>query len=226
MENNLQAEIKKITVQDIVDNVIEMIVKGEFLPGTPLREVELCQRFGISRTPVREALRLLQNNGVVEYIPRCGVQVVDLTMEDLIHITDLRISIEALSARKAAQNIKEEDIHFLREINLKFRDADDVHEHNRLDAEFHRYIAEISQNPFVVKHLEDLHIRQALARYLIPFRPGRIMYSYQEHENIIQALEWRDERLAAKQTEIHFYMSQRTLQQKLAEYEGKKTTKK
>lgn len=97
-----------------------MIRKGVFCPGKPIREVELCRRFNVSRTPVREALRLLQNNGVVEYIPRCGVQVVDLSEQDLIYITDTRTALEVLGAREAALRITPEQVEDLRKINRSF----------------------------------------------------------------------------------------------------------
>lgn len=226
MDNQKEKVTEKVTVQDIVDGVTGMIITGEFQPGSPLREVELCNRFGVSRTPIREALRLLQNNGVVEYIPRCGVQVVELTMENLTHITDLRTAIEVLSAQRAATNVTEEQIQELRAINKAFLESKDANEQGQLDYQLHQTIAKISGNPLVAQYLKDLHTRQALIQWLIPFRPERIPFSYQEHENIIQALEWKDEDLAGKQTEIHFHMSQKSLQNKMADYESKKNGKK
>lgn len=210
---------QKVTVEDIVEQVIDMIHKGEFLPGMPLRETELCDRFGVSRTPVREALRLLQNNGVVEYIPRCGVQVVELTLDNLNYITDIRTVMESLSVQKAIEHITEHDIHVLREMNRKIGESTDTAEQSRLDEELHQYIAGKSGNPIIFKFLKELHVRQALVQCRIPFRPGRVVHSVQEHENIIQALEQKDGILAVKYTEIHFHMSQRSLQNKLKEYE-------
>ena len=100
----------KMTVQEIVDGIIELIRNRVYLPGTPIREVELCQHFGVSRTPVREALRLLQNSNVVEYIPRCGVQVADMDQETLAHITKTRAVLEVLSTRQAAERITREEL--------------------------------------------------------------------------------------------------------------------
>lgn len=214
-----EEQTAKITVQDIVDGVTEMIKTGEFRPGAPLREAELCGKFGVSRTPVREALRVLQNSGVVEYIPRCGVQVVEFTMKDLNHATDLRTVVEALSARKAAANATEENIRKLREINRRFLETEDGHKRGRIDYEFHEYIAEMSGNPLILTCLSDIHMRQALVQWRIPFRPERVKYSFQEHENIIRALEERDADLAALVTEVHFHNSQKSLQKKMVEYE-------
>ena len=214
-----EKQTTKITVQDIVDGVTEMIKTGEFQPGAPIREVELCGKFGVSRTPVREALRVLQNRGIVEYIPRCGVQAVELTMEDLNHATDLRTVVEALSARKAAANAAEDDIRKLREINRIFLETEDPHERGRIDYEFHEYIAEMSGNPLIHTCLRDIYMRQSLLQWRIPFRPERVKFSFQEHENIIRAMEKKDEELAELQTKVHFHNSQKSLQKKMAEYE-------
>ncbi len=221
MKNEGQSE--RITVQDIVQCIIEMIHNGEFLPGMPLREADLCKRFGVSRTPIREAFRLLQNNGVVEYIPRCGVQVVELTMENLNYITDLRTVLEILSVEKALPNFTKEDIDALREINKKFSEAESDGERSLFDKELHQYIARKSGSPLILKYLTELHIRQALFWCWIPFRSGRAIYSVQEHENIIKAIEWKDMALAKQQTEVHFRLSQRSLQRKLAAYKRGET---
>lgn len=217
-----QVNKEKVTVQDIVDGIVKMIKTGEFQSGTPLREVELCEKFGVSRTPIREALRLLQNNGIVEYIPRCGVQVVELTLDDLRHITDLRTVIETLSSEKAASHTTKEDIQILRDINHRLYEAATGEERSKLDDEFHTHIAIMSENPVILKHLKELSTRQALVNCWIPMRSDRTAHSCQEHENIIQALECKDAEFAAKQTEIHFYMSQKSLQNKLIEYENQK----
>lgn len=211
-------EKQKVTVQDIADGIVKMIKDGEFVQGAPLREVEVCQRFGVSRTPVREAFRLLQNYGVVNYIPRCGVQVMEMNLEDHEAVTDLRTVIEVLSTKKAAKYATEEDIRKLREINLKFSQAESAEEQGYLDRELHMYIAKISRNPLIGKYLTELYIRQTWTNIVIPFRQERIPYSYREHESIIQAIEWHDEELAEQQAAVHFNISQRTQKQKLQQY--------
>lgn len=210
-------EKTKVSVEDIVNGVISRIQSGDFLPGKPVREAELCEIFGVSRTPVREALRLLQNNGVVEYIPRCGVQVVELTEETLDYITDTRTVLEVLSTRTAAQKITPEQVQELRELNRRFLDYE--HEDSTaLDGQLHLRIAEISGNPCVLEYLKNLIMRQALTRSTMPMQPKRIKLSYREHEAIILALELNDPELAARQAETHFYMSQKSLQHKLDVY--------
>ena len=209
---------ERVTVQQIVDGVLDMIHEGFFCPGKPIREVELCRRFNVSRTPVREALRLLQNNGVVEYIPRCGVQVVELSEQDLLYITDTRTVLEVLGAREAALRITPEQVCELRQINQSFLEQKEAGFGGNLDNKFHMAIAHISGNPCLVEYIQNLLMRLALFASTIPMQPQRITYAYEEHEAIIRGLELRDPELAAKQADIHFHMSQKSLQSKLQKY--------
>lgn len=208
---------KKWTVQDIVDRIVALIQDGTYLPGTPIREAELCSLFGVSRTPVREALRLLQNSGVVEYIPRCGVQVADMNRQTLDNITETRTVLEVLSTRQATQRITLEEIEELRQINEQFRTASHLRS-SQLDNLFHKRIAEISGNACIVQFLDNLLMRQAIVPAVFEERPQRRQYSYAEHNGILQAMELQDPELAAKQADIHFHMSQASLQSKLDAY--------
>ncbi len=209
---------ERVTVQQIVSGVVDMIHQGVYRPGMPIREAELCRQFNVSRTPVREALRLLQNNGVVEYIPRCGVQVVELSEQDLIYITDTRTALEVLGTREAALRITPEQVKELRRINQSFLEQKETGFGGNLDNDFHMTIARISGNPCLIEYIQNLLVRQALFASTIPMQPQRFLYSYEEHEAIIRGLELQDPELAAKQADIHFHMSQKSLQNKLQKY--------
>lgn len=216
---NVENEQKKMTIQEIEDAIIDMIRIGKFQPGEPLREAELCEMFEVSRTPIREALRLLQTKGIVEYLPRRGVQVLEMTMDSLKEITDLRLVLESLSVRRAMERITEEDIENLRELNKRLLESQDNVEQGELDRQFHGYIAKIGGENILSQYLEDLQMRQALVQCWIPFRPERIPHTYQEHDSIIQAIVWKNTELAVRLTEAHFLISQRSLCRKLTEYE-------
>ena len=208
----------KVTVDEIVNGVLALIHQGVYRPGKPIREIELCRRFNISRTPVREALRLLQNNGVVEYIPRRGVQVVELSEQDLIYITDTRTALEVVSAREAALCITPEEVEKLHQLNGEFLNEQEPVVRGQVDAAFHMTIARISGNPCLVAYIRNLLMRQAMFASSIPMQPQRAAHSYEEHEAIIRGLALHDPELAAKQTDIHFHISQRSLQNKLRKY--------
>ena len=215
MENEPSRE--KITVQDIVEDVVKRIQDKQFSPGRPIREAELCELYGVSRTPIREALRLLQNIGVVVYIPRCGVQVVDITTEDLDYITSTRTVLEALCAGEAALKITAEEIEELRGINRQLESAA-PEELSTLDIAFHSRIAGISGNRYAAEFLRGLILRLAISRSRIPMRAERVPYSCAEHEALIRALEMHDPVLAEKQAEIHFRISQKMLETKHEAY--------
>lgn len=222
-------EQKKMTIQEIEDAIIDLIRSGKFQPGEPLREAELCEMFEVSRTPIREALRLLQTKGIVEYLPRRGVQVLEMTMDSLKEITDLRIVLESLSVRRAMEYINEEHIKNLREINHRLLETEDHYEQGEVDWVFHRYLATINGDTTLSQYLDDLQMRQALIHCRLPYRADRVPRSYQEHETMIQSMEWGNTELVVRQTEAHFLLSQKLLCDKLAEYEAshpKQKTKK
>lgn len=218
MGSTVKAGGKGDMVNQIAEGITQLIINGEYAPGAPLREVELCSRFSSSRTPVREALRILQNNGLARYIPRCGVRVNTLEPADLTHMTDIRTVLETLSTREAAKYVTDQDIAELRRIDREFLEAHDTKMHHDLDRELHFMIAKISRNDILQEFLDSLYSRQSMIFCMIPFKEERIPFSYQEHENIIDALEMHDAELAAKQADIHFQMSQRSLQDKLEQY--------
>ena len=167
---------------------------------------------------MREALRLLQNSNVVEYIPRCGVQVADMDQETLAHITKTRAVLEVLSTRQAAERITREELDELLLINEQFCVASTSSEIQRLDRLLHMRIAEISGNPCVLYYLKNLTMRQTIIATIYERIPERQQHSYMEHKGILDALEIHDPELAAKQTDIHFYMSQVSLQKRLETY--------
>ena len=169
---DIQKRIERVTVQQIVDGVLDMI------------------------------------------IPRCGVQVVDLSEQDLIYITDTRTALEVLGAREAALRITPEQVEDLRKINRSFLEQKETGFRGSLDNDFHIAIARISGNPCLVEYIQNLLMRQALIAAAIPMQPQRVPYAYEEHEAIIRGLELCDPELAAKQADIHFHMSQKSLQNK------------
>src|SRR5262252_4091467 len=93
-----------------VDQLRERILGGEYAPGERLGEVELAAKLGVSRTPVREALRLLAAEGLVELTPNKGARVVEYPHTDLVYIFEIRARVEGLAARAAAQSASMADI--------------------------------------------------------------------------------------------------------------------
>lgn len=208
-----------VIVQEIRKRIIESVYKS----GEKLREKEICDEFGVSRTPVREAFRLLQNEGLLVHLPQRGVQVAEFGKEGMMNIQEVRVALECLSARNAAPYATKEDIEYLKSLNdeiLKF----DAHNSLRtfdLDKEMHLYIARIGKNGYVAELLENIMMRYQMARYVIPFKESRVQYTYKEHEDIIMALEENNPILAESYMKIHFYRSTVSISDKIQEYSNK-----
>ena len=212
----------------IADEIRKEISKGTYKTGDKIREAQLCEKYGVSRTPIREAFRLLQNEGILVHIPQCGVQVAKFGEEEAMHLLQVRASLEYLSAREAVKFITDEEIQTLRRINEEIREFDEKYAAHSvdLDKDFHMIIAKASKNPYISEYLENVILRNQLVKYIIPFRRSRIPHTYKEHEDIIQALEIHDSYLAEVYMEVHFHNSILSIESKIKEYEADSNEKK
>lgn len=204
----------------IAQAIREGITIGRYKTGEKIKEADLCKQFGVSRTPVREAFRLLQNEGILSYTPQRGVQVPNFQMEDVMNLQQVRIPLECLSARNAAACVTENDIEKLRNINREIREFDPANPNRThvLDREFHMAIARIGSNTYIAELLQNILGRTELSTYVIPFKGERIPNTCKEHEDIIQALELGDGELAEKYMGIHFHYSTLSLSKKMQKY--------
>lgn len=212
-----------IIIQEIRKRIVEAIYK----PGEKLREKDICEEFGISRTPVREAFRLLQNEGLLVHLPQRGMQVAEFKEEKIVELLEVRYVLECLSAKNAALYATKEDVDYLRSLNQEMQNFDIKNPQRsfEIDKKFHLYIAHMGKNNYIIELLENLMIRYQMARYFFPFKESRIQYTCKEHEDIISALEANNEVLAEAYMRIHFYQSNNSLRRKIQEYDDKKLRK-
>ena len=137
-------------LRDVVfENLRGAIVEGRLKPGERLMEVQLAEQLGVSRTPVREAIRKLELEGLVVMLPRKGAYVANMSLKDLIDVLEIRASLEGLAASLAAERITDEDIKKLESIVEEFKDG--INESNveallRKDVEFHECIFKSTNN--------------------------------------------------------------------------------
>lgn len=169
----------------------EEVATGKLLPGTHLDEVELAARFGVSRTPIREALSQLAGEGLVETQPRRGVVVAQASPQRLVEMFEVMAELEAMCARLASRRISELEMQTLDSIHERCRIAAD---HRDPDAyfyaneEFHQAIYSASHSGFLA---EQAH---ALQRKLRPYRRlqlrvrNRVQRSFDEHQSIVDAI--------------------------------------
>lgn len=212
---------------------IDMVVRGirqgiatkKYLPGMKVKEAELCRDFSVSRTPVREAFRLLQNEGILTYMPHRGVQVAQFSEKNFFDNLELRSVIEVFSARRAAEKATEEQIREARKINERIRiyNPDDPVNTTELDMEFHMCIARMGENGYIADTLDRLFNSQVLVRVFLPFRERRVTHTYKEHCDILNAIEAHEAEIAAKYMEIHFLKSIESNHRKIAEIAQEQT---
>lgn len=168
------------------------IISGELPPGARILEVELAERFGMSRGPLREAMRRLEERRLVERISQRGVRVVRLTPAKLRGIYQIREALEGMACRLAAQHMTDAEIADLR----KMLERQDYNQ-NQQDWDFHDRIARGSKNEMIVTLLcDDLHQLMKVYRARHSSKPGRARRALEEHRRIMAALEDRDPEMA------------------------------
>jgi DNA-binding GntR family transcriptional regulator len=177
----------------------EWIIDGTLQPKEKLNDADLAQALGVSRTPIREALQLLNVQGLVEMFPGVGTQVTSVKKEDISKILPPLGVLQALAAELATPIISQNEIDTLREINAKFAHAikkGDFYSALKQDEQFHNIIVENAQNPYISNSVSNLQAH-VLRLY---FHQSIILTddSIEEHEAILKAFENRDNETAAR----------------------------
>ncbi len=183
----------------------QAIIDGVFVPGTALTEIKLSTELGVSRTPVREALMLLELEGLVKTVPNKGAVVVGVSEQDIDDIYIIRTRIEGLVARRAAEHCTDEQIEQLRqivELQEFYVSKNDVMQVWHLDNRFHEILYEGCGSRPLKQMLSLFHsyIQKARAETV---RKGRAAGSTEEHRAILSALEQRNPDLAEQCTALH-----------------------
>ncbi|MCQ0972097.1 GntR family transcriptional regulator [Paracoccus sp. TK19116] len=182
------------------DALAKSIVSGELAPGARILEVELAERFGMSRGPLREAMRRLEERRLVERVSQRGVRVVRLTGPKLHGIYKVREALEGMAARLSAQNMADDEIAELREMleaHERYVRQSDDYSQNQQDWDFHDRIARGSKNEMLVSLLsDDLYQLLKIFRNQHKSKRGRARRAVEEHWRILAAIEDRDPEMA------------------------------
>lgn len=183
-------------MKDVAELIKRGIMMGKFLPGQRLNEADLAMEFGVSRTPVREALRELVASGLLEYERHKGIRVKRYTLSEIRHIYEVWSELEAISARLAASRIDELS---LKEIERVLRKQEGIvmrgemsWDYIELNDEFHLIIARSTGNPYLFKMLSNMRELMRLYRLGSPGCLGRLGESFEEHKRIFEAIKNRD----------------------------------
>ena len=208
MEANFNVSMNEyLPLRDVVFNTLrQAILRGELKPGERLMEIQLANKLGVSRTPVREAIRKLELEGLVLMIPRKGAEVADISEKSLKDVLEVREALEELAARLACDKITKEGINRLKEAAQDFRSAlksNDITQMAEADVRFHDVICNATENQKLGQLLNNL--REQMYRYRLEYLKDQQVYEklLSEHEEIIRHIEKGEKDEAARVVSRH-----------------------
>lgn len=193
---------------DVCQRIADDIVLGAFAPGTRLEEAMLADRLGVSRTPIREALRQLATLGLIELRPNRSATVARISEERLTHLFESIGDLEAACARYAAMRMSDTQRTQLRDVHaasLAALQARDVERYHQLNSELHAVILQGSHNPELIEVTQNLQKRANAYRRNQLTQLARVAASYEEHCGIVEALLAYDAASAYRQMRAHVH---------------------
>lgn len=190
-----QTIMRKSLHHELVDRLQTLIINSELKPGMKVPEKDLCDQFGVSRTPLREALKVLASDGLVRLEPNRGAWVTTVTEEEVEEVFPVLGALEALSGELACKHITDDEIKEVQELHAQMMQS---YQNRDLDAYFsinqkiHYAILMAARNKTLATSSQALSLRMQRARYLANMSEGRWFEAVQEHERILQYLVARD----------------------------------
>ena len=190
------------------------ILAGEFENGAELREIALAKKLGVSRTPVREAIRKLELEGLVLMIPRRGAEVAEITRQDLEDVLEVRAALEELAVKDACEHITDEQLQDLKKAANEFKrslEGTDLVACAEADIHFHEIIYAATNNKRLVQMLNNL--REQMYRYRMENLKDKRTYRtlVEEHDAIRRALKKHDKEKAGAAINVHIENQRRSI---------------
>ncbi len=190
----------------VFNNLRDAILSGELKPGERLLENHLAEKLGVSRTPVREALRMLEQENLVSLVPRKGAQVLDLSAKDIKNVLEIRAALEEVGIRHACRYMPDEDLKKLKLYNELFEKGFQDKDYNAVainDEKFHDIIFASAQNDRLVQIINNMRAQVYRYRmaYLKVFETRTAIINH--HRGILEAIENKDEEFGAKTMNDH-----------------------
>jgi DNA-binding GntR family transcriptional regulator len=211
-------ELKLENYQPLRDVVFEhlrnAILSGGLKPGERLMEVQLAEQLGVSRTPVREAIRKLELEGLVIMVARKGAYVADVSIKDILDVLEVRSVLEGLAASLAAERMTEEELEELELISYHFKkyiESGDVDGMIEKDREFHDRIFRSTRNPKLIQIAQGLQeqVHRFRMTYFAEYNKSKTLLS--EHQAILEAISDRDATKAQQLAQHHIEEMENTL---------------
>ena len=196
-----------LPLRDVVFNTLrEAILKGDLKPGERLMELQLAAQLGVSRTPIREAIRMLEQEGLAVTVPRKGAEVAKMTLKGMEDVLEIREALDILACQLACERITEEQLTLLEEKKKAFEDSlktANVKAIAEADVNFHDVIYDATGNPKLVNMLNNL--REQIYRYRVEYLKKEENYPVliKEHSDIFESLVHRNKEEATVSIQEH-----------------------
>jgi DNA-binding GntR family transcriptional regulator len=186
---------RRLLHEEVMNRLRDMIVQGELLPGTKLNERVLCESLGISRTPLREALKFLASEGLVELLPNRGAQVAPLRSNKVKEMFVVLGSLEALAGELVCRNASDADIAEIRSLHYQMvahHARGELAQYFRYNQQIHIKLVECAGNATLTQIYRGLNAHVKRARYMANLSKSRWDKAVEEHEEMLVALVRRD----------------------------------
>ncbi len=189
-------EISRLSLHDqVAASLRKLLVEGHISPGAKLNERELCELLKVSRTPLREAIKLLASEGLVDLLPNRGAVAVKLTEADVTHSFELLAELEGLAGELAAQRITDTELAELRALHYEMMASyarEDLPSYYELNALIHTALINASKNPVLIRTYNSINARVQSLRYHTNHDAAKWKLAVKEHEQMIHALSARE----------------------------------
>lgn len=203
------------SLREVVSDALRQAIKdGRLSPGQRLREITLADTLGVSRTPIREAIRQLEQEGFVVMVPRRGTYVADISLKDIAQVFEIRGALEELAAGLAAERITTEELECLERILVEINGYIERDEFERIvdaDVRFHDVLYQASRNQRLVDILHNLREQMLRFRSISMHYPGRLTATWEEHRQMVENIAAHNSSMARKVAKRHMENSEKTL---------------
>ncbi|KJS15719.1 MAG: GntR family transcriptional regulator [Peptococcaceae bacterium BRH_c4b] len=204
----------------VFESMREAIIQGRLKPGERLMEIQLADEMGVSRTPIREAIRKLELEGFVVMVPRKGAFVAGISVKDIVDVFEVRAALEALAAGLAAERITPDELEELERSLVAISEVsskDDIDAIVETDTSFHELIYKASRNERLFQIV--IHLKEQIQRFRTTSlsQPGRSKDALEEHRKMVEAISDRNVELAQNLARDHIENAEQSMLNALRE---------
>lgn len=202
-------------LREVVSDALRQAIQdGNLQPGERLMEIPLAEELGVSRTPIREAIRKLELEGFVVMIPRRGAYVANISLKDITQVFEIRSALEELAAGLAAERITTEEVEVLERMLVEINEHMESKNMDKVvaaDIEFHEVLYKASRNEKLAEIVNNLREQTFRFRSVSMNQPGRLAKTWEEHRQLVEAISAHNATQARKIARLHMEHSEQTL---------------